>query len=70
MVDWRKRNLAFIGAFAMKEHNAMPFDRISVGIVFLTIFNHLSLTRQAKLSMASCRFINGFKSILYKNSMF
>ena len=37
----------------MKEHNRMPFDRISERIIFLTIFNHLSLMGQAKLSMAS-----------------
>ena len=38
----------------MKEHEGMPFDTISVQIVFLTIFNHLSLSGKAKLSMASC----------------
>ena len=27
-----------MGAFTMKEHNGMPFDRISVQIVFLQIF--------------------------------
>ena len=43
----------------MKEHNGMPFDRLSVRILFLTIFNHLSLSGHAKLSMASCPVISG-----------
>ena len=41
--------------FTLKEHNRMLFGGISVQIKILTSFYYLTLSGQAKLSMASCR---------------
>ena len=75
-VAW-KRKRVFSWGFQWKNTAWMPFH-IILGHMKYVQFIHfhqiyhffLISSGKTKFSMASCRFINGFKSILYKNQCF